>query len=1034
MKNHKFYLNMINKVKSRNIVYSPYEGLKQKILSLTDLNERYKLLIQFSKQFTVPGPEPFYLYCIDTNVKLLPKIQIQIANAYFMDEENFNQYINELCLKQGEESDSGDAWVDKYTGYVIKKKTFEDEMELDDAGNVISSKMKSNIETNSVDELLREKDDFDELREKEEQKQTLIGYKVLKSLCLAFMNFSGIYFQDQVFDSLMEHLYETCKQIADTYVTFDLKNMSQEEIKQKEKNDTILLFYCVSYIFIYVQTQIPNMRIKKTFHGCKKTFNGYPLMENEDYSGIEYMACIMNNIKSNSSPWKSISKLRLQSLKDKLVKFIEKQVLKDSKIILRLVQKRSYLQDKHFNINKNENLSIESFNDTMEYTLIEHFKPIDMIKYKPRQLFETPYEPLQRSFFNNYSKSISLIPIDEKQGYEFVLQSNIEKHGLLFQARLFNKLRDINLLLSSTNGEPFLQNACCNDINNNPLYYFDNNKDLIELIKYNNLYIRNRNKINDFKKANTVSFSLNNSLVVRNNIIISNEIVNSFSEETIYLGFIHFLNFDFIEQPIPNYIKQKFDLVKPSYDSYNIKLELDEKINILKNQGYNFTLNDFKDLLQLVHSQNITNTSQANVNILNNQIDESLFYSAQVSEIDNSILKYIKYKNSNKPFEFKEASSSALRDFKNHLGSLINNDKEYIIHNFQKVSVLSSSQKSKYISLIYILLDNKLVQERIDLNNEITSIMKNDYINDFIVRIQYFIKLICIIIPNQLLNKSEERLDTFNIPKHWNFSENHNRDIHSQISKYFKLMKKLVNNDKIKGFIRENYETLNHIYQVYNNGFYGIYTSSNDDVLKIDPITFYQISLYFYYFALKIYFKPIETGNNANSILKIILTIFEIQKDYNNINNYDYNNIIKMVSKYVEGEKELKTKRLNELSDEERALEKELKKNKLGVWGIGLQKGLLRYDKDFQDNEREEIKEIEKDMDVGTFFESNSRQDQALMLIDELMDENYEGNALLLAEEEQENYDLSRMGDYDEYGERDDFDFDLGAGGFYKDN
>ena len=42
----------------------------------------------------------------------------------------------------------------------------------------------------------------------------------------------------------------------------------------------------------------PTPKVKKTFPGCKKSFKGFPL-NNEDYSGLTYIACIATNIKSN---------------------------------------------------------------------------------------------------------------------------------------------------------------------------------------------------------------------------------------------------------------------------------------------------------------------------------------------------------------------------------------------------------------------------------------------------------------------------------------------------------------------------------------------------------------------------------------------------------------------------------------------------------------------------------------------------------------------------------------------------------------
>ena len=192
----------------------------------------------------------------------------------------------------------------------------------------------------------------------------------------------------------------------------------------------------------------------------------------------------------------------------------------------------------------------------------------------------------------------------------------------------------------------------------------------------------------------------------------------------------------------------------------------------------------------------------------------------------------------------------------------------------------------------------------------------------------------------------------------------------------------------------------------------------------------YQISLYFYFVSLSLYTKPFEKEKTNTSILKILLSIFELQKEYYKYQNMDYESIIENVNKYSEGEKEKKKMRLSEMEEDERRTENELKKHKLGIWSRGLKAGIVRYDKDFYDQEREEIAEIEQDLESGMFFESSKDEVDKLQFVDEL----YEGNEGALIDEEREYNDLSRLIPEDELEDQDDFDYDLGAGGYMQDN
>ena len=1029
---HKMYLNMIDKVEARKIIRSPNEKLKQKIMSIQDLGERYNLLIQFVKQYTMPGPDQYYLYCIETNVKILPKIVYQLAQAYFSDDKDYNIFINELCKNQGELSDEGDAWVDKYSGYVIKRIDFEEEQMVDGYGNFI--KNRSELGDVGIQDI--PSNDYDGEEKKKEDEKNL-GYSAVKSICLTLMNFGGMKLTKQDTEEMIDNLYERVKKQADAYVVFDDETTDKEKLKQKMNNDIILLFYCISYIFIYFQTSIPDIRPRKTFAGCKRSFKGFPLEDDDDFTGIRYMACILTNIKSKSAPWSGLSRINESKLHDKLIKFMKRDILTNSKIDLRLIKKRTYNYEKTINENLNNQL-----ND-INYSFVSNFRPIDFIKYNPEQL-TSGYESLSKEFFKDFKEILRTDLYKEKEKKENLLHGHNEKIGLIFQRVLNEKLQKVELLLNGENGEPFQQNACCNNIMNNPVIYFDESNDLINLIKVSKYYIKNKNSLFKYKKPTNISYDL----TIRQ---IDEEVdySNFFSEETIFNAFIKYMNFDYPDLPIPIQLSETFDIEKPNYstyksEEYKFKALSDEddsyiqdKINELKKQNYNFSIENLKKLLQIVHTKNIIEDKTKELNIENFKISEQLVTIAQSCDLDNFIFPYIKYKNSNKPFQFKQASSKAHEEFMNQL-DIITNEKIKIIENtFMKITSLQKDKKVRYLNqLSSTLLDTPLLKEKINMSSTLLDFMKNDIYDNILSNIDYYIKLITIILPNQLYNFNSPK--EMKVPKHWNLSSKHVSDIIGFSKKYNSLIKKIIENSKIKQFMIDNRNQLNEMYNVYNNGFYGYYTSNADNVKKINPIVMYQISLYFYYTALTIYLKPFEKEKNNVNMLKLLITILEIQKEHTKVQHIDYEEIINKVNKYTEGEKEKKKTRLSELSDEERKTEKELKARKLGVWARGLKAGVIKYDKEIHDDERNEIQEIEEEMETGAFFESTKEINEDIFSFSEDVDENYEGNPVAAADEEREYADMSRIrgdGDYEgEYDDEDDFDTDLNAGGYMQDN
>ena len=81
--------------------------------------------------------DPNWLYCIKSNSKLLPSFYEAIAVAFLQGSGGANSLsvvIDTICKERGTISDDGEAWVDKYSGALIKKIEHVTEEGFDDAG------------------------------------------------------------------------------------------------------------------------------------------------------------------------------------------------------------------------------------------------------------------------------------------------------------------------------------------------------------------------------------------------------------------------------------------------------------------------------------------------------------------------------------------------------------------------------------------------------------------------------------------------------------------------------------------------------------------------------------------------------------------------------------------------------------------------------------------------------------------------------------------------------------------------------------
>jgi hypothetical protein len=103
-----------------------------------------------------------------------------------------------------------------------------------------------------------------------------------------------------------------------------------------------------------------------------------------------------------------------------------------------------------------------------------------------------------------------------------------------------------------------------------------------------------------------------------------------------------------------------------------------------------------------------------------------------------------------------------------------------------------------------------------------------------------------------------------------------------------------------------------------------------------------------------------ELKNNISEMLKTFIMILKKQKDDINIS---YDSIMDKIFKIKEAEKSMFTSELKAKSEEERNVDTELKRNKLGRWNKGLQKGLTEYDENVweeEQNMRDILKGIEE--------------------------------------------------------------------------
>ena len=278
---------------------SPYFSLRARILNEADLIFKYKAIQLFIQKYTKRGEDPYWYYCIETGIKLLPTFYHKLADSFLIT-QTYEKVIEAVCLDQGTLSDNGDKWVDKYSGYIIKDINFEDEGIAYET--VIKEKDKPLFDEVVVEELEMERD-------------ITLSVKTL-------LFYLGVYPEENNLYSLIMKSYNAS--------TAGIKN----EIQKKE----VKMYAIISHVLVYIQTH--NLKLGKPFPNCKLTFEGFPLTESTNIEGIKYVVCVVSKLAKATPPWNVLAKTSNEDLTKYITIFISKFVITMIEIEELLIKRR----------------------------------------------------------------------------------------------------------------------------------------------------------------------------------------------------------------------------------------------------------------------------------------------------------------------------------------------------------------------------------------------------------------------------------------------------------------------------------------------------------------------------------------------------------------------------------------------------------------------------------------------------------------------------------------------------------------------
>ena len=1001
---------------------SPHQDLRDKILSIDDIIKRSEYTILFVRKYCRKSinceEENTWYYCNKTSVPLLPTFFYDLAVG--IKENNYDEVLDRVCNERGVISDDGDKIVDKHSGYFIKMLNFDTAEGYNQDGFKIVSRGVLDDDKDMMEE--KEKEEITETVEikKPQVKRTNLSMgflKIFKSLDDKFK-----------IDTSEQHDLMISKAIK--ILTKNVKNkeaydkLSKEQIKKGKKPkkytdyfDQIQMFAVICLYIVGIQLNKPHIYDAPTFFGCGPvSFKGYPLENGTNYDIFRYVVCVFLRMRDEVRPWKVLPKTNSKNFnttRDKLMEitiaWMNNNVLTDSDIMMMIKEKRYWLKE-----NKIEDVMREDYDLKRWDTFLPPLIDFDITK--------------QSGIGMNFEKLLKDAMIKGDLGGQYgnilELKSRIVNMSLMVQKDIQKVINKQPLLLNTMNNIPFLENACCYGENNAYKYFVDKNG----MIETHNENVLKMSNIHDwFNSVSKAPFFRNTENTKIPRTIVSKQ----YSETTIYKSFIKYCKYNsglILDDEMAR-------LCLNNNSNYNENDSIEEKINIMKSEGHNYSNASLKELIKLISKKNIISKS-----ITNNIVSQLVTLKKQ--------LEYINIDNkSNINEKYLKGINILIDSFKLDYDEKVDGDVNIVLANIEDmidemkddiIELLKKSGRTK--NHIEFINNIDKFTNRCDMclsDFDITNYFSSNFIKNNI-------KNIIKDFPNIIINKVNYK--EVNIPKHWKITQFHQKDVQNMISSELDELSRWYDNKNLEDILKEvmkvNVDLLELSKKIPLIAKKKINNKYQESVLNGKIINL--LNKYLFIKSLHNYINVTEDmkfnfedegrleGDLEDELLegkkeemlgligKLMVIYLNIFMKNKKLINYSREEIKERVLKIKEKEKREIAIRLKELSKEQRGVENLMKEHRLGDWGLGQKKALFEYDEFQYDKEREKMDtEMLNDLKLG----KNSDLDDVdremfkeMFMMKMQEEERYDSNMI------NRNMSLSNLPEDDDYGDNDDGD------------
>ena len=462
--------------KAENPLLSPYVSLRDLVLAQYNEQKRQYDIVRFFQQYCRKATlteNQNWGYCLLTNTRLFPVSIYELAVVFNTGKtRDYNRKLAQVCSVYGVISDDGGSWVDRESGYTIclldqvadgsdsmeYRRLAVAEQELKEAE--IQSAIETLFSNDSSEQqgvVVEEKNDVVSVLFRFLNKQTGIQEKANSPM----FNEINVLYQNTIIDPrliLSAKKYKAT--LAQRYAKY-----SAEELATKIRNEPTYDIY-VDRMHIYVAIssyfavlQLHRRKIKRSNMGgpmgCSFTLKGFPQDENPEKD---------DGIRYMACLLQDTAKIDERPWKS-MNQHSQTAMVKNIKVILQnMVSNTPSLKNALKVLSPEEE---ENQNGVSLHKGWSHFLP-PIVPFSVKRLIPSE-ETSRRLYLDEFSES------RKNKDVAFHKLSGL---GVLLAYGIVERINDIvlkkKMLMKTMSQVPFLENTCCDDNNRsrNPAFYF----------------------------------------------------------------------------------------------------------------------------------------------------------------------------------------------------------------------------------------------------------------------------------------------------------------------------------------------------------------------------------------------------------------------------------------------------------------------------------------------------------------------------------------------------------------------------------